>query len=299
MDESDKTSDSFQLEADSDRSFHSSEKVLTTPAVRRLAMEHNIRLQEVIGTGKDGRILKEDVLNFMANKTKPNIDLKNETKVQKEVKLEESVPSVERTIITDPMKTSTDRMEPIKGIRKAMTKTMTQALAIPHFGLSDEIDVTNLVQLRPTLKQIAKERSVSLTYMPFFVKAVSMALTEFPIINSTVDQKCENITYKASHNIGVAMDTKQGLLVPNIKNVHNLSIVQIARELNRLQELGARSQLSGADLSNGTFTLSNIGSVCVHHLDRIISIIVRFLDRRCFRHSSYSSPRSGGKCTGI
>lgn len=295
VDESDKTSDNFASEADGDRSFQTSEKVLTTPAVRRLAIEHSIRLQEVVGSGKDGRILKEDVLNFIANKTKQNlmdkIPVINEEVPNKSLSIEgrEKMPEVIEKPKTQP-KTSVDRSEPIKGIRKAMTKTMTQALSIPHFGLSDEIDVSNLVQLRATLKQLAKDRSVSLTYMPFFVKAVSMALLEFPIINSTVDQKCENITYKASHNIGVAMDTKEGLVVPNVKNVQNLSVIDIARELNRLQESGARNQLSAIDLSDGTLTLSNIGSVCLTRVrPQQLKRLVFFIDRRRFWYSSNPS----------
>ena len=259
LDESDKSSDSSQSENEENRSFQSSDKVLTTPAVRRLAIEHDIKLHEVIGTGKDGRILKEDVLNYMENKNKKPSE-RDEQIVEPSKSLVKPKPTLKPMLRSETM-TVTDRTEPIKGIRKAMTKTMTEALSIPHFGLSDEIDVSQLVALRPTLKQIAKEKSIYLSYMPFFLKATSMALLEFPLINSTVDNKCENITYKASHNIGVAMDTKQGLLVPNIKDVQTLTVLEIAQELNRLQELGSKNQLSAKDLSNGTFTLSNIGSV--------------------------------------
>ena len=114
--------------------------------------------------------------------------------------------------------------------------------------------------------------------MPFFIKAASLALNQFPLLNSVVDEKCENITYKAAHNIGFAMDTKQGLLVPNIKNVQNLTIFEIAKDLNRLQDLGSKGQLSNQDLSNGTFTLSNIGSVCyLTKLDYNLFIIVNAL----------------------
>jgi len=244
-------------------------KVLTTPAVRRLAIEHNIKLKDVVGTGKEGRILKEDVLNYIEN-------LNNQKSVSANADQSENIPKQfvgsqrnpkESPIISTPRKMaakpSSDRIEPIKGIKKAMAKTMTQALNVPHFGLSEEIDMTHLVQFRPTMKKLAEERSIQLSFMPFFVKAASLALTQFPIINSSVDEKCENMTIKGSHNIGVAMDTKQGLLVPNIKNVENLTVLEIALELNRLQELGSKGQLSTHDLTNGTFTLSNIGSVCL------------------------------------
>jgi len=97
--------------------------------------------------------------------------------------------------------------------------------------------------------------------MPFIIKACSQALIDHTILNAHVDAKCETITYKASHNIGIAMDTKDGLLVPNIKNVQNLSINQIGLELNRLLSLGKTGKLTTEDLTGGTFSLSNIGAI--------------------------------------
>lgn len=88
---------------------------------------------------------------------------------------------------------------------------------IPHFVFSDEYDVTKLVESRMVLKNMAQERGVKLTYMPIIIKAASLSLTAYPIINSSLDSNCENIIYKASHNIGVAMDTPNGLVVPVIK----------------------------------------------------------------------------------
>ncbi|MBW03625.1 Lipoamide acyltransferase component of branched-chain alpha-keto acid dehydrogenase complex, mitochondrial, partial [Eschrichtius robustus] len=116
-----------------------------------------------------------------------------------------------------------------------MVKTMSAALNIPHFGYCDEVDLTELVKLREELKPIAFARGIKLSFMPFFLKA--------------------------SHNIGIAMDTEQGLIVPNVKNIQIRSIFEIATELNRLQKLGSAGQLSTTDLTGGTFTLSNIGSI--------------------------------------
>lgn len=154
-----------------------------------------------------------------------------------------------------------DVTEPLKGFHKAMVKTMTAALKIPHFGYCDEVDLSRLVSLRAELKPIAAARGVALSFMPFFIKAASLGLLHFPILNASLDEGCQNITFKASHNIGLAMDTSQGLLVPNVKNVQLLSVFDIAQELNRLQTLGTAGQLGAADLSGGTFTLSNIGSI--------------------------------------
>ncbi|XP_067124695.1 lipoamide acyltransferase component of branched-chain alpha-keto acid dehydrogenase complex, mitochondrial [Centruroides vittatus] len=235
----------------------SSDKILTTPAVRRLAMENKIKLSEVKGSGKDGRILKEDVLKYIESlKETPSVRSVLETpKVQPIV--QKSVP----VISTSSKIEKQDRVEPIKGFKKAMVKTMSHALQIPHFGYCDEINVTNLVNVRNSIKKSLEKQGVKFSYMPFFIKVTSLALQQFPILNASIDEKCENIIYKASHNIGVAMDTNQGLIVPNVKNVQNLNLLQVASEVNRLQELGLKGQLGTSDLSGGTFTLSNIGTL--------------------------------------
>ncbi|XP_010778395.1 lipoamide acyltransferase component of branched-chain alpha-keto acid dehydrogenase complex, mitochondrial, partial [Notothenia coriiceps] len=144
---------------------------------------------------------------------------------------------------------------------RAMVRTMTAALRIPHFGYSDEVELSRLAALRKELKSLCESRGVRLSFMPFFIKAASLGLLHFPVLNASLDEGCQNITYKASHNIGLAMDTSQGLLVPNVKNVQLLSVFEIAQELNRLQALGTAGQLGTNELTGGTFTLSNIGSI--------------------------------------
>jgi 2-oxoisovalerate dehydrogenase E2 component (dihydrolipoyl transacylase) len=135
--------------------------------------------------------------------------------------------------------------------------------AIPQFVYSDEIFVMYLVELLSHVKEIASDKGIKMTYMPFFIKAASKALEKFPILNVKVDESCEKVTYRQSHNIGIAMDTSQGLVVPNIKNVQELSLLEVAKELNRLQELGKNGALRREDLADGTFSLSNIGAVSV------------------------------------
>ncbi|XP_004315440.3 lipoamide acyltransferase component of branched-chain alpha-keto acid dehydrogenase complex, mitochondrial isoform X1 [Tursiops truncatus] len=236
------------------------QKTLATPAVRRLAMENNIKLSEVVGSGKDGRILKEDILSYLEKQTgailppSPKAEIMPPPPKPKE----RTIPI---PISKPPVFTGKDRTEPIKGFHKAMVKTMSAALKIPHFGYCDDVDLTELVKLREELKPIAFARGIKLSFMPFFLKAASLGLLQFPILNASVDENCQNITYKASHNIGIAMDTEQGLIVPNVKNIQVRSIFEIATELNRLQKLGSAGQLSTTDLTGGTFTLSNIGSI--------------------------------------
>ncbi|XP_072544421.1 lipoamide acyltransferase component of branched-chain alpha-keto acid dehydrogenase complex, mitochondrial-like [Salminus brasiliensis] len=234
-------------------------KTQATPAVRRLAMENNIKLSEVVGTGKDGRILKEDILNFLAKQTGailPYDEVKQPVPAAEKKPVQSSTPAVQRPVFT-----GKDRTEPLNGFQKAMVKTMTAALKIPHLGFCEEVDLTQLVRLRSELKGLSESRGVKLSYMPFFIKAASLCLLQFPVLNASVDEGCQNLTYKASHNIGLAMDTPQGLLVPNVKGVQALSVFDVAVELNRLQALGSAGQLGTADLTGGTFTLSNIGSI--------------------------------------
>ncbi|KAM6939452.1 lipoamide acyltransferase component of branched-chain alpha-keto acid dehydrogenase complex, mitochondrial [Lycodopsis pacificus] len=244
-------------------------KTQATPAVRRLAMENNIKLSEVVGTGRDGRILKEDILNFLAKQTGAIIPptLFQEIRTPAPPAAAAARPVSTTAAIKPPpttpkpVFTGKDVTEPLKGFHRAMVKTMTAALKIPHFGYCDEVDLSRLVSLRAELRPIAEGRGVKLSYMPFFIKAASLGLLHFPILNSSLDEGCQNITYKVSHNIGLAMDTIQGLLVPNVKNVQLLSVFDIALELNRLQTLGTAGQLGTNELSGGTFTLSNIGSI--------------------------------------
>lgn len=238
-------------------------KVLATPAVRRIATENNVVLSDVTGTGKEGRVLKEDILNFLETRSAPPppalaVTATPPPAAAAPVKATPPPPPrIQRPVLTE----GKDRTEPLKGMVKAMSKSMNEALKIPHFGYYDEIDMTNLVQVRKDLKKMCDDRGVKLSYMPFMVKAASMALLHYPILNSSIDVQAGTLTYKHNHNIGVAMDTAQGLLVPNIKGVQNLSVFEIASELTRLHHVGLAGKLTTQDLTGGTFSLSNIGSI--------------------------------------
>ncbi|EDO46141.1 predicted protein, partial [Nematostella vectensis] len=233
-------------------------KVLTTPAVRKIAMENKIDLSEVPGTGKDGRVLKEDVVLFIHNRRAPP----PAPPPQPAPAISPSAPAISPPApVFIPHMALEDRVENIKGIRKAMAKTMTAALNIPHFGYCDEILLNELVDFKKHINPMLEQRGVKLSFMPLFIKAASMALQQFPILNSSVDPECTKITFKAAHNIGLAMDTPQGLVVPNVKNVQLKSVFEIAVELKRLHQLGLKGQLGTEDMTGGTFSLSNIGSI--------------------------------------
>ncbi|XP_017760762.1 PREDICTED: lipoamide acyltransferase component of branched-chain alpha-keto acid dehydrogenase complex, mitochondrial isoform X2 [Eufriesea mexicana] len=215
---------------------YGSEKALATPAVRRIAMENDINLKDVISTGKGGRVLKEDILSH----------------------LEKISASPVRNMVEEK---PAEKVVPIKGYAKHMWKTMTQSLSIPHFVYSDECNVNKLTVYRNEVKDSLKEQGISLSLMPFFIKAASRALEKVPQLNAWLDEENQALRVHKNHNIGIAMDTPEGLIVPNIKCVQNLNIVEITKELNRLQELGRKASISSNDLLNTTFSLSNIGTV--------------------------------------
>ena len=149
--------------------------------------------------------------------------------------------------------------EVLKGIRKAMVKSMTPAADVPWFGYSDEVEMDGLMETRALLRPRMEANGIRLTYMPFMLKALAVALQQYPILNTTLEG--EELVWHGDVNLGIAMDTPKGLVVPNIKQCPHLSLGEIASELQRLQGLALAGQLGPEDLKGGTFTLSNIGNV--------------------------------------
>ena len=238
--EESESSEAMVASASADLSFSS--KVLTTPAVRKMAREHELDLSSINGSGKQGRVLKEDVLGFLSNGRGSNdISASNGQLIKT---------------------TADDRVEPIRGVRKIMAERMSAAVStIPHFTYVDEMDVTELMEVRQTLKDTYATDTLKITLMPLFIKALSLAIKQFPIINSHPNADFTELTYVASHNIGMAVDGKTGLLVPNIKNVQDLSLLDIATEVTRLTQAARSGKINPQELSGGTITISNIGAI--------------------------------------
>lgn len=140
---------------------------------------------------------------------------------------------------------------------------MTESLTIPFFTLSDEIDATKLIKLRKDMKAAHPK----LTLLPFFIKACSIAMTEYPIVNSQVDNDLDaegfiqRFVIKKDHNFSVAIDSKDGLTVPNIKAVQTKSILQIDADLKVLIEKAAKGGLTSADFADSTFSVSSVGNI--------------------------------------
>lgn len=218
------------------------ERPLAAPAVRKLARELGIDLSLIKGTGPKGRITKEDVLNY-ANRIKEEV--KEEIK---EVKIER--------------KEALEEVIPIRGIRRKIAEhlRLSKDRAV-HTLHVDEIDMTEIVKLRERLKKIADEQNVKLTYLPFIIKAVATALKKHPYFNAIVDDEKGEIILKKYYNIGVAVDTPDGLIVPVIKDVDKKSIIQIAKELEDISNRAREGKLNLEELQDGTFSITNVGSI--------------------------------------
>lgn len=215
-------------------------KVLATPVARKLAKDLGVDINTIKGTGIQGRVMKEDIYKAA-----------QQDKTIETPKIE--VPKLEFTEEVERVK--------ISKLRKTIAKNMALSKAIiPHTSSMDEFDVTELVKFRKTQKEMALSKNIRLTYMPFIVKAVVLALKEFRIFNSSFDIENEEIIYKNYYNIGIAVDTNDGLIVPVIKNADKLGLLDIAKELQEITEQTRNRTVSLDKLQDGTFTITNYGA---------------------------------------
>lgn len=150
---------------------------------------------------------------------------------------------------------------PIKGYRRSMVKSMSKAATIPHFHLCDDVTMTKVISTKAVLEDDMNSQGIKLTFLPIILKAISIALQGFPDINGRLsDDESEILQYK-NHNLGVAMATPGGLVVPNVKRVEEKSISDIALEVGGLRRKAYEGTLTGEELTEGTLTVSNIGII--------------------------------------
>lgn len=224
-------------------------KVPASPAVRRLVREHSLALNDIAGSGKEGRVLKEDVL--------AHLDAASTGSAQ-----QSSVSTSAVSTSSSASGLQPDKVEPLRGVRAVMAKRMVEsASSIPHFHYGEEIDVTELLALRERLKLIAEAQGERLTLMPFFMKAMALAVAETPLLNAQLNTAGDELHYYSQCNIGMAVDSKAGLMVPNVKGVERLTLLEIAREVGRLTNAAREGRVDQADLKGGTISISNIGAL--------------------------------------
>ncbi len=219
--------------------------VLATPSTRKLARDLGIDLTKIKGSGPNGRIIPDD-LKQAPGHTISSVSSQNSDSLK--------MPISQLNIA--------DQRIPLSGIRKVISDRMLYSKThIPHACGMDFIDVTKLVQLRESEKKTLEEKGIKLTYLPFVIKSCALVLRKFPYLNSNFDDSKNEIILKSSINIGIAVDTAEGLMVPTIKNADQKSVVQIAKEIESLASLAKERKLKLEDMKDGTFTITNIGSV--------------------------------------
>jgi 2-oxoisovalerate dehydrogenase E2 component (dihydrolipoyl transacylase) len=225
-------------------------RVLAAPFTRKIARENSVDIEQIQGTGPGGRVTDQDVYNFIENGSAPKA----------EEKTEGAAP--ERTSEA-PSFTSKDAEEiPFKGRRKQIAKKMVQSLAtIPHVTHFEEIDVTAVMDLKKQLKAMDPEnkRGMNVSVAAFFVKAIQIALKDFPIFNAKLDEEKEVIRLEKNVNIGIATDSDEGLIVPVISHVEQRNVRDIAADMKDKITRAKTNKLKGSDMIGGTFTISNVG----------------------------------------
>ncbi|MBI4924494.1 MAG: 2-oxo acid dehydrogenase subunit E2 [Bdellovibrio sp.] len=204
-----------------------SARVLASPSTRRLARESGVDLAKISGSGPHGRVLQEDIKKTLT----PNV-----------VGKEERVPW--------------------RGLRKKIAEKMRLSKdKAAHFTYVEEADVSELVKLRDQAKIVGKEKGIRVTYLPFIMKFMVDALKKFPILNSTLDEEKGELVYKHYYNIGLSIQTDEGLMAPVIKGVEHLGIFQLAKAIEDLVERARKKQLKLEDFQGGTITITNAGSI--------------------------------------
>src|SRR5260370_17174203 len=228
------------------------QRVLAAPAVRKLAFELGIDLEQLTPSNPNGRISIEDVRSY-AERDRDSSKLPASLVPVGHEEAEQPASQAPSTIIQKIEQTVTpaqDERQPLKGLRKLIPQHIERSFpTIPHATAFDEVDGGELATLRVILKPIAEKRGVRLTYIPLLIKLLIPLLKEFPIFNASLDEERHEIIYKLSYHIAVATATPEGLLVPVLRNDHRLTLLNIANSLEQLIEGANKRTLSLSEVS--------------------------------------------------
>jgi pyruvate dehydrogenase E2 component (dihydrolipoamide acetyltransferase) len=231
------------------------------PATRRLARELGIDLHQVTGSGPGGRITREDVMAAVREANSPSPSTAVASSSAPTSRPRTGQPAVIGGVEDDDAWGAVRRV-PLTKIRKVIAANMARShTTIPHVTNFDDADITELERMRKASAADYEGTNVKLTTMVFILKAVAHALKQHPAINASLDLDNDEVIYKEYVNVGVAVDTERGLVVPVIRDTDALTVPLVARELTRVAELARSGKLSLDDMRGGTFTVSNLGAV--------------------------------------
>ena len=220
-------------------------KTFASPGVRRLARELEIVLSQIKATGPKGRITKEDLHGYIKQKMAQGVGVN----IQAQPKIDFS-------------KWGEIETKPLTKIQKITGGRLQQAWqTIPHVTQFDEADISILNTKREKLKTEGQKKNIKVTFLPFIMKAVIKTLKEFPSFNSSLDHQGENLVIKNYYNLGIAVDTPSGLIVPVIKNADKKSITTLSKELMDISERARSGKLKPDELKGGSFTISSLGGI--------------------------------------
>ncbi|GAC91225.1 branched-chain alpha-keto acid dehydrogenase subunit E2 [Anoxybacillus flavithermus NBRC 109594] len=235
-------------------------RVIAMPSVRKYAREKGVDIRLVQGTGKNGRVLKQDIDAYLAGGAAPQPESQVQTATETVAPAQEqkATPAPQPVVLEGEFPETREKMS---GIRRAIAKAMVNSKhTAPHVTLMDEVDVTKLVAHRKKFKDVAAQKGIKLTFLPYVVKALTSALREYPALNTSIDDATEEIVHKHYYNIGIAADTDKGLLVPVVKHADRKSIFAIAKEINELATKAREGKLMPNEMKGATCTITNIGS---------------------------------------
>ncbi len=223
------------------------EKVLAAPATRRRAREAGVDLTQVHGSGPHGRVTNTDLEAHVASGGRP---------------APSSAPARAATPLpTGPTALLEERI-PLKGLRRAIAVQMRKSKdTAAHFTYVEECDMTEIVALRELAKAQAEQKGAKLTYLPFIIKALVPALREFPYVNASLDDASGEVVIKRHYDIGIAVDTPNGLMVVNVRNADLLSLWELAKEIDRLAAAARSGKATRDELTGTTFTITSTGNV--------------------------------------
>ncbi|MGD6943066.1 dihydrolipoamide acetyltransferase family protein [Cytobacillus gottheilii] len=259
------------------------EKVRATPAARRIAKENDLNLSIIQGSGPNGRIQQQDLLDYLNSDAEKVKITPLAQKIAKEQEIDISTLKgtgsngkiTKQDIIPSSAESQTamtSARRKMSGIRKVISKRMLHSVqSVPHVTLTSEIDMTNIKELRQSLLPIIeKQTDLRITYTDILVKAVGSAMTRHPQINISIDG--DEIIQHSSVNIGVAVAIEDGLIVPVIHDAAHKGLAEIVKQSKQLGKLARSNQLTSENLTGATFTISNLGMYAIDAFTPIINL---------------------------
>lgn len=232
-------------------------KALATPVARKLARDLGLDINEIAGSGENGRVLKADIESFNnAKGAQPKVQPQQDVQVQtSSAGSHINLPSVK-------MPAGDVEVVKISRMRKSISDAMSVSKTlVPHTVLMDEINVQALVDFRNEAKLVAADKGIKLTYMALIAKAVIIAIKDFPIFNASFNHETDELYMKKDINLGFAVDTQEGLIVPNIKKAESLSVFELASSVDELAKKAIDRKLQLPEITGGSFTITNFGSI--------------------------------------